>query len=179
MQYCYRIYIIIYKYYTYYITPINNVSGAIISNNELDNEYNNEPNKAPIGDNKNIAAPSSPSGIFIGTAFTPPGTRGVVPISANSNISDNFPYNGIHCKVVVEDTSDIFTYLNVSGVDGWNLNTTTYNNSSGYLVLDIIGSRKESKKDSMTIGYIKYEIGNKNEDYVVRLNNILSKLLNN
>lgn len=159
------------KYYLYYITPTKNVSGAIVSDKE--------PNKAPIGDDKDIAAPSSPTGIYVGTAFTPPGTRGAVPISANSNIKDNFLYNGIHCKVVVEDASVIFTYLEVVGVDGWSLVTNTYTNESGYLVLDIVGSRSEAKIDSVTVGYIDYEISNKVDEYEIPLNNILSQLLNN
>lgn len=159
------------KYYLYYITPIKNISGAIVSDIES--------SKTPIGDDKEIAAPSSPSGIFIGTAYTPPGKQGAVAIVANSNIKDNFPYNGIHCKVIVEDSDVIFTYLKVVGVGEWTLNTTTYTDSNGYLVLDIIGSRAESKQDSITVGYIDYIIGNKDSGYRIPLNNILSKLINN
>ena len=158
------------NYYLYYITPIKNVSGAIVSDKE--------PNKAPLGDDKPVSAEGGESGIYVGWANTPPGTRGAVPISANSNINDNFPYNGIHTTIVVKDSDDMFTYLGVVGVDGWSLSTTTSINSDGYLVLDIIGSRSEAKQDSVTVGYIDYQIGNKYNDYLIPLTNILSELLN-
>lgn len=158
------------QYYLYYITPIKNVSGAIVSDKE--------PNKAPIGDEKDVPAEGGRSGIFVGWAATPPGERGAVPIIANSFIGDNFPYNGIHTTIVVEDSNDIFTYLGVVGVDGWSLSTTTSINSDGYLVLDIIGSRSEAKQDSVTVGYIDYRIGDIDVGYYLPLNNILSELLN-
>lgn len=158
------------NYYSYFITPIKNIDGAIVS--EKENV------KAPIGDEKTIAAPSSPSGVFIGTSFTPPGEKGVVPIVANSNVNDNFPYNGIQTRVIVEDSESIFTYLRVVGVSGWTLTTTTSTNENGYLVLDIIGNRDEAKTDSITVGYIEYAIGNKDGSYLIPLRNILSKLFN-
>lgn len=156
------------KYYMYYITPTKNVSGAIVSEKESTN--------TPIGEDKVIAATSSPSGIFIGSSFTPPGDSGVVPIVANSNIKDNFPYNGIHVKVVVEDSTVLFNYLSVSGIDGWTLTATKTINSNGYVELDITGKREELKMDSVTVGYISYEINNKETDYVIPLLNTLSQL---
>ena len=158
------------KYYLYYITPLTNVSGAIVSEKES--------NKAQVGDDKVISAPSSPSGIYIGTSYTAPGEQGVVPIVASSSISDNFPFNGIHSVVVVEDKDVIFSYLNVSGSGDWSLSASISYNSSGYLVLDITGSRLSAKSDSVTVGYIEYAIGNKDDSYVIPLNNILSELLN-
>lgn len=158
------------NYYSYFITPIKNIDGAIVS--EKENV------KAPIGDEKTVAAPSSPSGVFIGTSFTTPGDRGVVPIVTNSNVKDNFPYNGIQTRVIVEDSEAIFTYLRVVGVDGWTLTTTTSTNENGYLVLDIIGNRDEAKTDSITVGYIEYAIGNKDGSYLIPLRNVLSKLFN-
>lgn len=160
------------KYYLYYITPVKNIGGAIVSEKESDN-------KSPIGDDKTIAASSSPTGIYVGTAFTPPGNRGVVPITANSNLKDNFPYNGIHLKIIVEDNSIVFSYISVTGVGGWVLSANMSIDTKGYINLDIIGSRSISKQDSVTVGYIEYQISNKNTEYFVPLNNIMSQLLNN
>ena len=125
-------------------------------------------------------APASLTGIFVGAAITQRGERGAVTISANSNIYGKFPYNEIHCTVVVEDPNDMFNYLGVVGVGDWSLSATTSTNSDGYLVLDIIGTRSEAKIDNVTVGYIEYEIGDKiHVKPMIPLNNILSQLLNN
>lgn len=159
------------QYYLYYITPIKNISGGIVSEKET--------NRAPVGDDKVIAAPSSPSGIYIGQAFTKPGTTGIVPIVANSNIDDLFPYSGIHTTVVVEDTSMVFSYINVVGVYGWTLSVTQSTNSEGKLVLDIYGERDIEVIDSGTVGYIEYLTSNLYDSYWIPLNNTVSELINN
>ena len=160
-------------YYPYYITPTKNISGAIISN-----AADLPVNSTQVGDDKTIAATASASGVYIGTAYTPPGESGVVPIVANSNVSDNFPYSGIHVVVEIVDPGVIFSYLTVAGTGPWTLTTTTSTNTEGNLTLDIIGNRSVAETDSMTVGYIQYSIANRDTGYTIPLNNKLSQLTN-
>lgn len=158
------------KYYLYYITPIKNISGAIISEKE--------PVKEPISDSKDISASGSISGVFVGTATTYPGEIGVVPIVSNSSVEDNFLYNRVHTKITIVDGSSVFGLIDVIAVPGWTITKTISTDEHNNLVLDIIADRKEANIDSITFGYIAYNIAYTENDYIVYLNNIESELIN-
>lgn len=164
------------SWYNYFITPLDNISGAIISRDEKSkNELNN---KESIGDDKVIAASASPSGVYVGEAHTAPGEQGVVPIYANSNIDDNFPYSGVHCIVVVKDDVSMFNYINVVGTGGFSVDVTKTILDDGNIQLDILATRDKALIDSVTFCYIDYQINTGNNNYIIPLSNNLSELIN-
>lgn len=163
------------KYYNYYITPLANISGSIISDNLNDDSSNN---KDIIGDNKDILAAPSPSGVYVGEAHTAPGEQGVVPIYANSNINDDFPYSGVHCVIVVEDNINMFSYIKVVDTGGFSVTVNKTILDNGYIQLDILATRPSALIDSITFCYIEYKIIGVEDSYRIPLNNILSELIN-
>lgn len=160
------------SWYNFFITPVLNIDGAIVSDKEP------EENKQTIGEDTTVAAKASPSGVYIGTAYTPPGSQGVVPIYSNSNKDDNFPYNGVHCKLVVEDDNSRFNYINVVGTGGFSVNASYNKLDNGYLEIDIVANREEALIDSITFCYIEYKINTSDSSYIIPLNNKLSELMN-
>lgn len=162
-------------WYNFFITPLLNIDGAIISDEESSWD---DSSKQAVGEDTTVAAKASPSGVFVGTANTPPGCRGVVPIYSNSNIDDNFPYSGVHCKIVVEDDSNKFDYIEVSGAGGFDVEVTPTRLSNGHLILDITAHRSEALSDSITFCYIEYYINTSDSSYVIPLRNELSELMN-
>lgn len=140
------------EYNTYFITPTVNVNGAIIVDGKGDS------NESTVGDDNSIGAPSSPTGIYIGSAFTPPGRKGVVPIYSNSNVKDNFPYKEIGLKVEIVDTNNIIEYMTVVGADGFNITVTSSTSPNGNVVLDIVAKRDIAAIDSITFCYIMYTV---------------------
>ena len=168
------------SWYNYYITPLVNINGQIISDIKAESGESNSSNtvKDTIGEDKEISAKASPSGVYVGSAFTAPGQRGVVPIYSNSNTSDNFPYNQVHCKVIVEDDVSMFNYINVVGAGGFSVKVVSTVLSSGYVELDIVATRDKILTDAVTFCYIDYQISINEDTYVIPLNNILSELIN-
>lgn len=170
------------EWYNYFITPLKNISGKIYSNIDSsggsDTSTGNDNTESAIGDDKIISASASASGVYIGTAYTAPGEHGVVPIYSNSNTKDNFPYSGVHCKLVIEDKDIIFSYLNVVGVGGFTTEVKQRVLDNGYLELDIVATRAVAKIDSITFCYIEYIISNKHGSYIIPLTNVVSELIN-
>lgn len=173
------------EWYNYFITPIKNVNGKIYS--EIDSSGggsgggsggSDNNNEQTVGDSNVIAAAASSSGVFIGNAYTAPGDRGVVPIYSNSNTKDNFPYSGVHCKLIVEDADVIFNYLDVVGAGGFTVNVEQRVLDNGYLELDIVATRDVALMDSITFCYLDYSISNKGKSYIIPLTNIVSELMN-
>lgn len=169
------------QWYNFFITPLVNVSGKIVS--DIDKEGNKEDKdeedkkKESIGEEKDITAGASPSGVYIGEAYTVPGERGVVPVYVNSSTSSDFPFNKIHCRIVVNDDESLFSYLEVVGTGGFSVETTKSTNDNGQLVLDIMASRTESKTGSQTFCYIDYSIKEYDYSYRIPLINALSELI--
>lgn len=163
------------QWYNYFITPIANVSGAIVSEDSKDTNSS----ISPLGDEEGVSVNSSPSGVYIGTAFTFPGKIGVVPIYANSNAEDNFPYSGVHINFTVRDPSDLFDYIELKGHDDFSLSINRTSDENGYLVFDVVATRPEALIDNCTFCYIKYKIANIELDkYKITLHNNISELMN-
>ncbi len=162
------------QWYNYFITPIVNVSGAIVSDYIEDNS-----STSTLGDESGVSVSGSPSGVYIGQAFTSPGNIGAVPIYSNSNINDNFPYNGIHINLTVKDDIDLFRYIRFVGNEDFSLDINRTNDDEGYTVFDIIATRSESLIDSVTFCYMIYEIEDTTlTQYKIPLINNISELMN-
>lgn len=163
------------QWYNYYITPVVNVDGAIVS----EDESTDDSNKSTIGDESNVSVAGSPSGVYIGQAFTAPGDTGVVPIYANSNIDDNFPYSGVHINFTVKDDPNIFSYIKLVGAGGFNLDINRTSDENGYTVFDVIASRDNALIDSVTFCYLEYKIADVTlNNYEIPLINNVSELMN-
>lgn len=163
------------QWYNYFITPIVNVSGAIVSE---DTDTGNS-STSTLGDESNTSVSSSPSGVYIGQAFTAPGNTGVVPIYANSNINDNFPYSGVHVNFTVKDDPDLFSYIRIVGNDGFSLSINRTSDEDGYLVFDVVATRSEALIDNCTFCYIQYQIADTElAEYEIPLVNNISELMN-
>lgn len=163
------------SWYNFFITPVMNIDGAIVSEIEAEDEENNS---QKIGDDTVVAAKASPSGVYVGSAFTPPGSRGVVPVYSNSNKNDDFPYSGVHCRIIVEDNKNIFNYIHVVGTGGFSVSTIYNVLENGFIELDIRATRPAALIDSITFCYIEYEINTNDSSYIIPLNNVLSELSN-
>jgi hypothetical protein len=159
-------------WYNYYITPIVNISGSIVS------DETSEDNKETIGDESDVSVSGSPSGVYIGQAFTAPGNKGCVPIYCNSNIEDNFPYLGVHINFTVKDSFNIFRYIDIIGASGFTLSINRSVDDDGYYVYDVIAVRSEALIDSCTFCYVYYEINNSLlNNYIIPLHNNISELI--
>lgn len=167
------------EWYTYFITPLINVNGAILGRSAYNNYVEQNSTTTSIGDESGTSVRATGSGVFIGKAFTAPGDIGVVPIYANSNIGDNFPYSGVHVNFTVEDSPDIFEYITVVGNSGFSLTVNRSSDESGYAVFDVIATRDEALIDSVTFCYIQYQIANTElSEYRIPLINNISELMN-
>ena len=160
------------QWYNYFITPVVNVSGAIVSEAE-------DVNVSALGDESNVSVSGSPSGVYIGQAFTAPGDIGIVPIYANSNINDNFPYNGVHINFTVKDSPNIFNYIKIVGINDFSVSINRTNDNDGYYVFDVVATREDALIDSCIFCYIMYQIDNTSlNEYNIQLINNMSELMN-
>lgn len=157
--------------FTYFITPISNINGKILVTDTDDSS-------SAIGDDNSVGAPGSPTGIYIGTAFTPPGKVGVVPIYANSNVRDNFPYNKVSLSVEVDDPDGVITYIGVVGAGGFSVSVSTSILPSGNLRLNIVATRTEQLIDSVTFCYIQYSTSAEQTSYKIPLRYLSGSLSN-
>lgn len=164
-------------WYNFFITPLKNVSGAIISNIESSGENGElQPsNKGTLGDSKVVAAKGSPSCVTVGVAYTIPGHIGVCPIFSNSSTEDAFEYNRVRCKILVKDEDGLFEYIDVVGAGDFKVSTIKSINN-GYIELDIDAVRDKSLIDSVTFCYIKYRIKMTLDKYIINLSNEYSSI---
>lgn len=158
---------------TYFITPIVNVDGVILGEGEK-----SDSSESVVGDDNSIGAPASPSGVYVGTAFTPPGQMGVVPIYVNSNMRDNFPYNRVKCSVEVADPDNLIEYISVNGAGGFEVVVTTSNLSNGHLLITIEATRQQALIDAITFCYISYRVAAGVDKYMIPLRCLNAELGN-
>lgn len=158
------------SWFNFFITPLMNVSGAIVSLIKK--------KQTPLGDVTTIAARAVSSGVYVGSSFTAPGSRGVVPVVSCSNVADEYPYDVVHCKIVVADKYNIFKYLDVVGCGGFIVSTTSNLRPDGFMELDITAVRNSALVDSITFCYIMYEITDEMPAYEIPLYNVFSQLGN-
>lgn len=159
------------QFYSYFITPVKNISGKIVSNIE--------DQKEPLGEETGIAVSATPSGVFIGNAWTAPGNMGAVALMSNSNIEDEFPYNGVHLNFTVMDNPNLFTYLEIRGASGFTVSVDRSRDSDGHEVFDVYAYRDTRESDSCTFAYMIYQIADTGvTNYSIPLINNISELLN-
>lgn len=162
------------QYYNYFITPLVNISGEIISDDTED-----EDNSTTVGDESDVSVAGSPSGVYIGQTFTAPGEVGVVPIYANSNVEDNFPYSGVHVNFTVMDSPNLFGYIRIVGASDFSLTVNKSTDQYGYTVFDVVATRSEALIDSCTFCYVQYQVSDTNlREYKIPLLNNISELIN-
>ena len=147
----------------YYITPLSNVDGYIYGSEK----YGQSGVLTPISKPEGIGMTASPSGVGVGSSYTPPGNRGVVPIYANSNADEGFAYDKVHVKIKVDDDV-LFKYISVVG-NGWGLSVKQSKDTDGRLILDITATRDKAAVDSCTFAYIDYEIDSSGTEYKIKL----------
>lgn len=157
--------------YVFFITPLDNKNGYIGGERE----------EEKVISDVDVYADSTPSGVYIGCAFTAPENRGCVNIVSNSNKEDNFPYNKVHLKMMLEDDYLIYTYLNVIGINGFEITEKNIEYIDiNHTTIEIYAERKQSLIDSITFCYLDYYIGSSEltRNYVIPIKNLESELIN-
>lgn len=141
----------------YFITPINNINGAIAT--ELPD------NTASLGD-KNATGKEEPSLIKAGVAEIIPGNIGAVGLTANSNSKDKYPYNKFTCDVTIKKNDKAVIKM-IGSTDEWELTFQAEVNTEGDTVLHLQGTREEAKEGVSAIGALLFEVSKEAGEYEI------------
>lgn len=156
--------------YVFFITPLDNKNGYIGGEGE---------EKKVISD-ADVYAYATPSCVYIECSFTNPNSRGCVNIIANSSKADNFPYNKVHLKMMLNDNYLIYTYLNIIGVNGFEITEKNIEYIDiNHTIIEIYAEREKCLIDSVVFCYLDYYIGNYTDrEYHIPIKNLESELIN-
>lgn len=140
------------NYYSYFITPTQNIGFKITSEDEEDK------NESTLDEDSGAASKASPSQIKIGRTIVFPDRDSYLPIYTNANELDNKAYNKFSCRVSIDAANAQKVIFKGCGAgEGWKVDYS-HEVVDSKLYISVHGERSKIASDSCTPAYFIFRL---------------------